>query len=163
MTVRSVPWPRKATVLLTSLLVAVFAPPASGQDLTGTWLLAVDLGQGGAGETTFVLEQDGTALSGTYTGSYGTLLPVAGTVEPGRITFSFTTERAGEVTYEGAVVADTMRGTVTYGDVASGTFEGTMRPPATWVSTYVAYSVMALLLLLALRMVLPRAPRERVG
>lgn len=160
-TIRSLPWPRKGSVLLTLLLLVVVAPPACGQDLAGTWLLAVDLGSGGGGQVTFVLEQEGSAISGTYSGSYGTLVPLSGTAEDGRIRLSFTTEGVGEITYDGAMVADTMRGSVTYGDVASGTFEGTMRPPATWVSTYVAYSVMALLLLLALRMALPGAPRGR--
>jgi len=152
---------RIVAVSMTALFLALVALPVSGQDVTGTWLLAVDLGPGGTGQVTLSLEQDGTAVSGTYSGTYGTAVELSGTAEGGRILLSFATDQVGEITYDGAVAADTMRGSVTYGTRYTGTFEGAMRPAATWVSTYVAYSVMALLVLFALRMLFPGARRER--
>ncbi len=118
------------TLSLALGFLALVALPVSGQDITGTWLLAVDLGPGGGGEATFVLEQDGTAISGTYSGAYGTDVEVSGTAEDGRIMFSFVTGPVGEITYDGALAGDTMRGTVTYGTLASGTFEGNMAATA---------------------------------
>jgi D-alanyl-D-alanine carboxypeptidase len=105
-------------------LLALVNLPASGQEITGTWALSVDLGAGGGGEATFVLEQDGTTITGTYSGAYGTGVEVGGTVQNGRIVFTFVTGQVGDVTYDGALQGDTMTGTVTYGTVAGGTFEG---------------------------------------
>lgn len=152
---------RIVAVSLTSLFLALVALPVAGQDVTGTWLLAVDLGQGGTGEVTLVLQQDGAAVSGTYSGTYGTGVELSGTAEGGRIMLSFATDQVGDITYDGALAGDTMRGSVTYGTAYDGTFEGSMRAPATFVSTYVGYSVMALLVLFALRMLFPGARRER--
>ena len=106
--------------------LALAALPLSGQDIAGVWVLTVDLGAGGGGEATFVLEQDGSAITGTYSGAYGTGVPVSGTAEDERISFTFHAGQIGEITYDGALQGNTMRGTVTYGAVASGTFEGSL-------------------------------------
>ena len=53
------------------ILFSVGLVGLSGQDVAGTWILAVDLGASGAGDATFVLEQDGNDLSGTYSGALG--------------------------------------------------------------------------------------------
>ncbi len=104
--------------------LALVAVPVSGQDVTGTWVLSVDLGAGGAGDATFVFEQEGTAITGTYTGAFGTDVEVSGTVEDGEIMFTFQADQVGEITYNGTIEGDTMTGTVIYGDLAEGTFEG---------------------------------------
>jgi CubicO group peptidase (beta-lactamase class C family) len=106
----------------------------------GVWLLRVDLGAGGGGEATFVLEQDGGAITGTYSGAYGTRLPVSGTAQEGRIAFAFRTAQMGEIAYDGRLEGDTMRGDVTYGTAARGTFEGRMAETAAplWGSALVS-------------------------
>lgn len=128
------------------LLLATAFLPVRGQDISGTWLVEVDLGGGGSGQVTLVLQQDGAAISGTYSGSYGTAVAVSGTAEGGRISLSFPTEQVGEITYDGMVATDTVWGSVAYGTRYSGTFAGFRRPPATIVSTMVGYGVLALVL-----------------
>ncbi len=110
--------------LLAIIALALVAVPVSGQDVTGTWVLSVDLGAGGAGDATFVFEQEGTAITGTYSGAFGTGVEVSGTVEDGEIMFTFQADQVGEITYNGTIEGDTMTGTCIYGDQADGTFEG---------------------------------------
>jgi hypothetical protein len=92
--------------------LALIAVPVFGQDITGTWVLSVDLGPTGGGDATFVFEQEGTALSGTYGGSLGDGIGLSGTVEDGK------------VTYQGTVEGTTMEGICIYGQLGDGTFEG---------------------------------------
>ncbi len=124
--------------LLAIIALAIVAVPVSGQDVTGTWGLFVDLGAGGSGEGLFVFEQEGTAITGTYTGAYGTGVEVSGTVEDGQIMFSFRTGQVGLISYDGAIEGDTMTGTVVYGASASGTFGGSLAEPisAEEIATY---------------------------
>jgi CubicO group peptidase (beta-lactamase class C family) len=126
---------RSALLLAVSVtLSALVSGSASAQAVEGVWLLRVDLGTGGGGEATFVLEQDGGVITGTYSGAYGTNLPVSGTARDGRIAFTFRTTQMGEIAYDGQLDADTMRGSVTYGTTARGTFEGRMAETATPLS-----------------------------
>ena len=104
--------------------LALAAVPVSGQDVTGTWVLEVELGANPGGVATFVLVQEGTVITGTYSGGVGDGLEVTGTVEDGRITLVFLSDLAGEVTYEGTIEGTTMKGECFYGDLGSGTFEG---------------------------------------
>jgi hypothetical protein len=102
--------------------LALIVVPVSGQDIAGTWELEVDLGPQG-GPATFVFEQDGTAITGTYTGALGDNIEVSGTVEDGMVTFTFQSQ-AGEIIYEGTVEGTTMSGFCIYGQLGDGTFEG---------------------------------------
>ncbi|MGD8288889.1 MAG: hypothetical protein PVJ80_14605 [Gemmatimonadota bacterium] len=132
------------------LLLALLASPASGQDVSGTWRSTVYLGGGGGtGGVTLELVQDGAAVRGTYTGSYGTAIPLTGTADGDRVAFSFSTDNIGDIAYEGTVAADSMWGSVTYGTRFDGTFGAYRRPPATIVSTIVGYGVLGLLMLVA--------------
>ena len=98
----------------------------ANQELTGTWVLSVDLGPAGGGDATFVLEQDGTHISGTYSGLWGTRLKVRGTVEDGLVKFSFVSTR-GVVVYEGTLEGTTLKGRCVYGQLDPGTFAGSHR------------------------------------
>ena len=113
------------TLSLALAFLALVAVPVSGQDVTGTWILAVDLGAAGVGDATFVLVQEGTAITGTYTGATGDGIQVTGTVEDGVVRFRFLSDLAGEISYEGTIEGTTMKGTCLYGDLGEGTFEGT--------------------------------------
>ena len=113
------------TLSLALSLLAFVAVPASGQGVTGSWVLAVDLGPGGGGDATFVLVQEGTEITGTYTGGVGDQLEVTGSVEDGMITLDFISDLAGAITYEGTIEEGTFKGVCFYGDLGDGTFEGT--------------------------------------
>ena len=112
------------TLSLALCLLALVAHPVSGQDVTGTWVLSVDLGAAGSGDATFVLEQEGTAITGTYSGAVGEGLEVTGTAEDGMVKLIFQSDLAGEIGYEGTIEGTTMEGTCTYGQVGEGTFQG---------------------------------------
>ena len=111
------------TLYLALGLAALLAAPVSAQDITGTWILSVDLGPGGGGDATFVLEQEGTAVTGTYTGALGDNIELSGTLEDGEIRLTFESQ-AGEIIFYGTVDGDTMEGDCIYGQLGDGFFEG---------------------------------------
>ena len=115
---------RQLLTLSLALGFLALAVPVAGQDVAGTWVLSVDLGAAGGGDATFVLMQDGTAITGTYSGAVGDGVEVTGTAENGVVKFMFVSDLAGEVTYEGTIEGTTMKGTCIYGDLGEGTFEG---------------------------------------
>ncbi len=94
--------------------------------VTGTWVLSVDLGRAGSGNPRFVLEQEGTTITGTYSGAMGSRIAVTGTVENGVVKLFFPS-REGVVAYEGRIEGITMTGTCVYGDMGEGTFKGRIR------------------------------------
>ena len=104
----------------------LLAEDGANQELTGTWVLSVDLGRQGGGDATFVLEQDGTRISGIYSGLWGTRLKVRGTVEDGLVKFSFVSTR-GVVVYEGTLEGTTLKGRCVYGQLDPGIFAGSHR------------------------------------
>ena len=91
---------RRVLTLSLALGFLALAVPVSGQDVTGTWVLSVDLGAAGGGDATFVLEQEGTAITGTYSGAGGDAVEVTGTVEDGVGKFMFVSDLAGEGAFE---------------------------------------------------------------
>ena len=111
------------TLFLALGFFALVALPAAGQDISGTWVLSVDLGPAGGGDAIFVFEQDGNAITGTYTGTLGDAIPLSGTIEDGAIRFTFDSQ-AGEIIYIGDVEGDTMSGDAIYGQLGDGVFEG---------------------------------------
>ena len=76
----------------------------------------------GSGEPTFVFEQSGSQLSGTYQGTFGTA-DVVGQIDGDRVEFSFETQGT-KVTYTGTLSSTTMKGTCDYGVVGRGTWAG---------------------------------------
>jgi len=114
---------RSLRILSFSLCVLAFAgSPVAGQDVTGRWILSVEL-SAGSGDATFVLQQHGDSLSGTYSGVLGQGVRVSGKIQGDEVEFSFDSE-AGTITYEGKVSGTTMKGTCDYGALGPGTFEG---------------------------------------
>lgn len=106
------------------VLLAMFltlATPMSAQDVTGTWRASVDLNVG-AGEPTFVFEQNDGEIKGTYTGTFGGA-NLQGTIVDDTIEFSFEVPMAGVATYTGKISGDTMKGTCDYGQIGDGTWE----------------------------------------
>ena len=76
-------------------LVLLMSLPGLAADISGTWKFSVDLEDGGHGDPTFVLEQKGGKLSGTYNGPLGEH-NVTGTVTGDTAQFGFSFERDGE-------------------------------------------------------------------
>jgi hypothetical protein len=95
--------------------------------LTGTWNLSVQLPDMTA-TPSVVLKQDGEKLSGEYVSAQYGKFPVTGTVKGTDVTFWFAMSVEGNalnVTYTGKLVKEGLTGSVTYGDMMSGTFAGT--------------------------------------
>ena len=89
-------------------------------NVTGSWQFIVELDIG-SGEPTFVFEQDGEMLTGTYEGTFGEA-PVTGMVKGDQIEFRFGAQDS-EAVYVGTIDGDTMSGTCDYGGVGEGTWE----------------------------------------
>jgi hypothetical protein len=126
--------------ILTSALIcclAVTSVGASGQaqaekavDVTGTWAFEVAISGGGTGTPTVTLKQDGEKLTGHYSSAVLGEHEVTGNVKGTAVTFSFEASVEGnsaKVTYSGTVEKDTMKGTVTFGDLGEGTFTAKKR------------------------------------
>ena len=112
------------TFLFTALVLstgAVLAPLAA-QDITGTWIMSVNL-DAGSGDVSFVFEVEDGKITGTYAGAFGES-PLTGTIEGNVVNFTFETD-AGVATYSGVVDGDTMTGECDYEQAGGGTFEGT--------------------------------------
>jgi hypothetical protein len=113
---------RTLTLLLLSL--AFLAAPIFAADISGTWTFNVVLDAGG-GSPTFIFQQKGEALTGTYKGTFGEA-KVTGTVKGDKVEFRFSGD-AGSAKYSGTLDGATkMKGTCDYGDAAGkGTFTAT--------------------------------------
>ena len=93
--------------------------------VTGTWVFSVDIPTG-SGNATLVLEQEGSSITGTYSGVMGDRVPVTGTAEEGVVKL-FLASDEGLVSYEARLEGITMEGTCVYGDRGAGTFRGRIR------------------------------------
>jgi hypothetical protein len=101
------------------------APVSASADVSGTWDLTVESQQGTANPSVTLI-QSGEQLSGTYRGRMGQWR-VEGTIRGSEIRFSVTMRFQDQplvITYSGTVDADSMKGTVQFGDYSSGTWTG---------------------------------------
>jgi opacity protein-like surface antigen len=118
--------------MLRRLLIAMLAAGlmstaalAADANLAGEWDMAVET-QAGSGHPHFSFKQSGSTLTGTYKGQLGEA-PVTGTVKGNEATWSFKVNAQGmdlTITYTGTVEGDTIKGKLTLGDMAEGTFTG---------------------------------------
>lgn len=115
---------RRLFLLLTSLSIALVAA-----DVSGTWEAAVET-SAGSGTPTFVLKQEGSKLSGTYSGALGEAA-VTGTVNGDQIEIIFEIAPQGDkikVTYQGKISSETkMAGKLTIPGLAEGTWTATKK------------------------------------
>ena len=109
-----------STILV--LLFSTFSVSAQTTDVSGKWNMKVET-SAGSGTPVFVLKQTGETITGTYTGQLGEAA-VTGTLKEKAIKLEF---KVGEYTvvYTGTVEGNTMKGKLTIGDAAQGTFSGT--------------------------------------
>jgi hypothetical protein len=120
---------RSGISLLSALLLTVAgwltAHAAEEVSVAGTWQMEVQTEQG-TGSPKFVLEQNGETISGTYEGQLGQA-PVKGTVKGNAVEMTYVVSGGGqelEVKYAGTIEGDTMKGTVSLGQLGEGTFTG---------------------------------------
>jgi len=107
--------------LAIAFLLLATAFGLSGADLSGTWSAAVVL-DAGSGTATFVFQQQGTSLSGTYSGVLGEA-KVTGTVMGDKVEWSFDGGQVGKVSFQGTLDGPAkMKGTAEYGQLGKGTF-----------------------------------------
>jgi hypothetical protein len=100
------------------------AAPADKIDVSGAWAFQVET-PAGSGTPTFTFKQEGEKLTGQYKGAFGEA-PLTGSVKGNKIDFAIKVEAQGQaatITYTGTVEKDgTMKGTVSLGDLGSGTW-----------------------------------------
>jgi hypothetical protein len=98
-------------------------------DITGAWDFAVETAQG-SGNPAFTFKQEGEKLTGTYSGLFGKA-DVTGTVKGDAVEFTFDVSMDGQTAkmrYKGKVESPgKMKGEVTLGDLASGTWTATKK------------------------------------
>lgn len=111
-------------LVLVALALGASAPLAA-QTAAGTWLFDVTL-DAGTGQATFVLQVEGTNVTGTYAGVLGDQ-DVTGTIQGNVLNLRIDSPDAGVVTFRGEISGDTIEGECVYGALGSGTFEGRRR------------------------------------
>ena len=100
-------------------------PDKAEVNVTGKWTMTMEMSMGTA-TPSLDLKQDGTKLTGSYTGRYGTF-PLEGTLKERAIQFSFQMGAEGEtftMSFAGDVAADgqTMKGTASLGEMGDATW-----------------------------------------
>ena len=108
----------------TLLAFAALSFSAFAADISGTWRAQVET-DAGSGSPTFVLKQDGEALTGSYAGALGEA-KVTGSVKGDQVEIAFQVSPSGDavkVVYSGKLLSDKkLKGTVKMGELGSGTF-----------------------------------------
>ena len=103
------------------------APPAQEKPaatLTGTWAFEVQH-SAGTSTPTVTITQTGEKLTGKYVGSYGESV-LTGSIKGAEFTFSVEvgTEQKVTMVYTGTLDGDTVKGSLTMGEMGEGTFTG---------------------------------------
>jgi len=92
--------------------------------MTGTWAIEAHH-SAGTSTPTATITQTGEKLTGKYIGSYGESV-LTGTIKGQEFTFTVEigTEQKVEVVYTGTLDGDTIKGSLTMGEMGEGTFTG---------------------------------------
>ena len=106
------------------------ASTTSTPSLTGTWSVTIELPNMTA-TPTMVLKQEAEKVTGEYVSAQYGKFPMTGTIKGTDVVMSFQMNLEGtslNVTYSGTLEKDgTMKGSVNYGDMMSGTFAATKK------------------------------------
>jgi hypothetical protein len=117
---------KRASATTASSAAPAPAAPTTGDkiDVTGAWSVTVET-DGGSGNPSFTLKQEGEKLTGKYKGLFGES-DLTGTVKGDKIEFSFKVsgQVEGIVTYTGTTDGKTMKGKVNLAGMGEGTFSG---------------------------------------
>ena len=106
---------------------AAAQPPAQDKPtatMTGTWAIEATH-SAGTSTPTATITQSGEKLSGKYVGSYGESA-LTGSIKGADFTFTVEigTEQKVKVVYNGTLSGDTIKGSLTMGEMGEGTFVG---------------------------------------
>jgi len=127
----------KTSVASVVLVLAFVAAPRAAQDpppppnqekpaptMTGTWALEVHH-SAGVSTPTVTITQTGEKLAGKYVSSYGES-ELTGSIKGQEFTFTVEvgTEQKVRVVYTGTLDRDTVKGSLTMGEMGEGTFTG---------------------------------------
>jgi hypothetical protein len=111
------------------LALCLISLPALAYDISGKWEFNVEL-DAGSGTASFVFQQSGEKLTGTYTGLLGTA-ELLGSVKGAAVEFAFEGSfqgQKGKVVYKGTVGSATqMKGEVDYAGLGKGTWTATRK------------------------------------
>jgi len=111
-------------LLAIALLAGLASMPLLAHDVSGNWEFSVETAAG-SGSPSFVFQQAGEKLTGTYTGLFGKA-ELNGTVKGDQIDFSFKFEYSGQsgvCHYSGTIESDKkMKGKLSVGDLGEGTW-----------------------------------------
>jgi len=120
----------KRSILLASILTAIFAAAALAADISGTWKGTADFG-GQSIERTFVFKVDGNKLTGeTSSQLLGKSTIENGKIDGDNISFTITAEMQGNtlhMTYTGKVSGDTIKLTADLGPDVGQSIEWTLK------------------------------------
>ena len=110
--------------LFCTILLLSLASVAMAADISGAWAFTVE-SDAGSGNPTFVFQQTGDKLAGTYTGAFGEA-KLTGTVTGNKVEFEFEADAGGEkvkVKYTGTIEgAGKMKGTAVLGSLGSASW-----------------------------------------
>jgi hypothetical protein len=127
----------KTTIASAALVLAVIAAPRAAQDpppppsqekpaptMTGTWTLEVHH-SAGVSTPTVTMTQTGEKLAGKYVSSYGES-ELTGSIKGTEFTFTVEigTEQKVRVVYTGTLDGNSIKGSLTMGEIGEGTFTG---------------------------------------
>jgi hypothetical protein len=125
------------TIAAAVIALAAAAAPLAAQDpkppqaqekpaatMTGTWAIEAHH-SAGTSTPTVTITQTGEKLTGKYVGSYGEAV-LTGTIKGADFTFTVEigTEQKVEVVYTGTLDGNTIKGSMTMGEMGEGTFTG---------------------------------------
>ena len=127
-------------MLRIAILVALLAAPVAAQNppqkpppeqqkpaptMTGTWAIEAHH-SAGVSTPTITMTQTGEKLTGKYVGSYGESVLTGSIKDNKEFTFSVEigTEQKVTVVYTGTLAGDTIKGSLTMGEMGEGTFTG---------------------------------------
>lgn len=102
------------------LVVGATITPAA-DSMTGTWKVVVDYSSG-KGTPTFVLQQDGEKITGTYQGALGES-KITGKIQDSDFELSFNSNGI-DMTYKGKVEGNKISGSADLGVIGKGPFSG---------------------------------------
>ena len=117
--------PKDTTSTASTTSTSSASSTSSTPSLTGTWNVTIELPNMTA-TPTMTLKQDGEKITGEYVSAQYGKFPMTGTLKGTDVVMSFQMNVEGTgllVTYSGKLEKDgTMKGSVNYGDMMSGTF-----------------------------------------
>ena len=115
----------KITTMILLLAGSGFMLAQGKVDVTGKWALQVTTEAGGTTTPSLTLKQDGEKLTGHYSSQALGEADITGTIKGQQIEFGFKADVQGfalQVKYTGTVEGDSMKGTLSLGELGDGTF-----------------------------------------